>query len=204
MEGKNLVDLDLITMSDPICVMRSRDPSNPEAEWKYEGETEVIDNNLNRLWIEHFTIFYNMKKDVELLFQVSNHNPQGEHDLIGQVILRLSEIMRSSGLALTKILTLPAKDPDAIQRFGKTKLPLVADGKSRGVFKVRADIIQKTDDKIKFQICAGLKSKKFLCFGANNPYLLIERARNVGNKYGAAHDSLSSIEQIGTEEEDWQ
>ena len=112
--------------------------------------------------------------------------------------------MRSSGLALTKILTLPAKDPDAIQRFGKTKLPLVADGKSRGVFKVRADIIQKTDDKIKFQICAGLKSKKFLCFGANNPYLLIERARNVGNKYGAAHDSLSSIEQIGTEEEDWQ
>ena len=59
---------------------------------------------------------------------------------------------------------------------------------------MRADIITKTEDTIKFQICADLKSKKFLCIGANNPYLLIERARNVGNKYGAANDSLSSIE----------
>ena len=74
-EGKNLVDLDLLTMSDPICVLRSRDPTRPDSDWKYEGETEVIDNNLNPTWIEHFTLYYNLKKDTELLFLVSNHNP---------------------------------------------------------------------------------------------------------------------------------
>ena len=74
-EGKNLVDLDLITMSDPICVLRSRDPNHPDTAWKFEGETEVIDNNLNPVFIEHFNVYYNLKKDTELLFQVSNHNP---------------------------------------------------------------------------------------------------------------------------------
>ena len=72
MEGKNLVDLDLITMSDPICVLRSREPttvnSSASNPWKFVGETEVIDNNLNPQWIEHFTIYYNLKKDTELLF----------------------------------------------------------------------------------------------------------------------------------------
>ena len=62
--------------------------------------------------------------------------------------------MRSSGLSVTKNLTLPAKDPEDVfqkkQQYGKTKLPLVEDGKSRGIFKIRADIIQKTDDSIKF------------------------------------------------------
>ena len=115
--------------------------------------------------------------------------------------------MRSSGLSVSKNLTLPAKDPDEAkqkkQKFGKTKLPLTADGKSRGIFKVRADIIQKSEDTIKFQICAFLKTKKFLCIGANNPYLLIERARNVGNKYGAA-DSMSSLEFGSDGEENWQ
>ena len=42
---------------------------------------------------------------------------------------------------------------------------------------VRADKIKKTEDIIKFQIEADLKSKKFFCFGSDSPYLQIERAR---------------------------
>lgn len=42
---------------------------------------------------------------------------------------------------------------------------------------VRADKIKKTEDIIKFQIEADLKSKKFLCFYSDAPYLQIERAR---------------------------
>ena len=50
-------------------------------------------------------------------------------------------------------------------------------GESRGTLKIWADTIKKTDDSIKFQICADLRTKKWLCFGSDNPYLLIERAR---------------------------
>ena len=48
---------------------------------------------------------------------------------------------------------------------------------NRGKLIVRADKVRKTDDIIKFQISAQLKSKKILCFGNDAPYLLIERAR---------------------------
>ena len=48
---------------------------------------------------------------------------------------------------------------------------------NRGKLTVRADKIRKTQDLIKFQISAVLKSKKFLCIGSDAPYLLIERAR---------------------------
>ena len=49
---------------------------------------------------------------------------------------------------------------------------------NRGFLTIRADKIKKTEDIIKFQIHANLKSKKFLgCFGSDAPYLLIERAR---------------------------
>ena len=53
---------------------------------------------------------------------------------------------------------------------------------NRGILTVRADKVKKTQDLIKFQISAILKSKKFLCFGSDAPYLQIERARqNEGN-----------------------
>ena len=67
-EGKNLVDLDFFTVSDPICTLRIRDANVHDAEYKPAGETEVIDNNLNPLWIEHFTVMYSFKRDTELHF----------------------------------------------------------------------------------------------------------------------------------------
>lgn len=48
---------------------------------------------------------------------------------------------------------------------------------NRGILTVRADKVKKTEDIIKFQISAALKTKRLLCFGHDAPYLLIERAR---------------------------
>lgn len=45
------------------------------------------------------------------------------------------------------------------------------------MLKIWADKIKSTADIIKFQISAELKSKRFLCFGTDNPYLQIDRAR---------------------------
>ena len=52
----------------------------------------------------------------------------------------------------------------------------------RGKLKVRADKIKKTDDQVKFSVQAELKSRKFLCFRQDNPYLLIERSMKNNNK----------------------
>jgi len=71
----------------------------------------VIDNNLNPLWIEHFTVLYSFKRDTELNFQVWNYNSATSKDLIGEKTLKLSEIMTTSGLSVTKTLLLPDK-PD--------------------------------------------------------------------------------------------
>jgi hypothetical protein len=58
------------------------------------------------------------------------------------------------------------------------KLP-TKPGVVRGNFCVFADSIKATEDVIKFQITGDLISKKIMCFGTDNPYLLIERSRSV-------------------------
>jgi len=55
-------------------------------------------------------------------------------------------------------------------------------GVSRGKLKVFADSVTATEDVIKFQISAELKSLKILCFGNDNPYLMIERAKQNNHK----------------------
>ena len=177
-EGKNLVDLDFFTVSDPICSLKIRDSNVHDAEYKLSGETEVIDNNLNPLWIEHFTVLYSFKRDTELYFEVSNYNNATDRELIGEVVFNLSELMTAGGLTVTKTLRHPEKGD-----------------KSRGLLKVRGDKIKNTEDRVKFQICANLKSKKFACFGANNPYLLIERARNTAKQYGTGGNDSESPEE---------
>ena len=57
-EGIDLVDLDFFTVSDPMCSLRVRESNKDYEPWTSAGETEVIDNNLNPKWINHFTVGY--------------------------------------------------------------------------------------------------------------------------------------------------
>ena len=50
-EGKDLVDLDFFTVSDPMCSLKTRQSNLELDPWVLTGETEVIDNNLNPKWI---------------------------------------------------------------------------------------------------------------------------------------------------------
>ena len=45
--------------------------------------------------------------------------------------------------------------------------------KNRGSLLVKAGKVKKTEDIVKFQISAQLKSRKFLCFKNDAPYVLI-------------------------------
>ena len=57
-EGSNLVDLDFFSLSDPQCTLKTRDVHDKTGEWKFLGETEPIDNNLNPKWIKYFSLRY--------------------------------------------------------------------------------------------------------------------------------------------------
>ena len=166
-EGKNLIDMDFFTVSDPICTLKTREANLPYAVYRDAGETEVIDNHLNPCWTTHFTVQYIFNKDTELYFRVMNYNFPGINgkDLIGEAQLTLSEVMMSPSQTIEKELVLP-NNPTKI----------------RGILKIRGDKIKITEDPVKFTIKANLISKRLLkCIGSDNPYLLIERQRNVEN-----------------------
>ena len=173
--------MDFFTVSDPICTLKTREANLPYAVYRAAGETEVIDNNLNPCWIKHFTTQYIFNKDTELYFQVWNYNTPSSKDLIGEVRLTLSEVMMSASQTTIKTLAHP-NYPD----------------KSRGMLKIRGDKIKNTEDPVKFQIQANLISKKMMCMGSNNPYLLIERSRNIvsdeGQKEKKAYEEALKLE----------
>ena len=169
-EGRDLVDLDFFSVSDPLCQLLTKESYMEHAVFSYNGETEVIDNNLNPTWIKHFSVWWIFVKDIDLLFQVYNYNDQTSKDLIGEVEVSLSKLMMSKGQTMRLRLTLPES---------KTKGKKVRNTTNRGTLIVRADKIKKTADIVKFQISADLNSKKFLCFGFNDPFLTIERSRQV-------------------------
>ena len=70
---------------------------------------------------------------------------------------------------MTLTLTLPENKVKGAKK--------IRNRENRGSLSVRADKIKKTEDIIKFQISAMLKSRRFLCFGNDAPYLTIERSR---------------------------
>lgn len=80
--------------------------------------------------------------------------------MIGETIIQLSQLMMSEKQTIQKKL-----------------YNLQESDKVRGKIKIQADAIKKTEDIIKFQITANLQSRKFLCFGEDNPYLMIERGK---------------------------
>ena len=76
MEGRELVDLDFFSVSDPICSLYTRDSNVKYASWHLIGETEVIDNNLNPKWIKSFSVWFHFTKDLDLQFKVHNYNDE--------------------------------------------------------------------------------------------------------------------------------
>ncbi len=74
MEGKDLVDLDFFSVSDPKCILYTRESSMNHAPARYNDETEVVYNNLNPKWIKHFSVWFIFIRDIELKFQVVNYD----------------------------------------------------------------------------------------------------------------------------------
>ena len=91
------MDLDYFSVSDPFCSLRIRESNLKHALWRFNGETEVIDNNLNPKWIRSFHVWFIFIQDMDLHFQVFHYKDEESRDLIGEVEVSLSQIMLASG-----------------------------------------------------------------------------------------------------------
>ena len=145
MEGRELVDLDFFSVSDPICSLQTRDSNVNHATWHRIGETEVIDNNLNPKWIKSFSVWFHFTKDLDLRFMVHNYNDGENDDMIGMTEICLTEIMMAD--KQQKVLTLELPESE-------NKSRKIRNRKNRGSLLVKAGKVKKTEDIIKFQISA--------------------------------------------------
>ena len=158
MSAKNLKKMDKLDDSDPFCSLYMRDRTDDQ--WELVGSTETIDNNLNPSWIKHFDLAYEFHKNKQLKFEVYDDDDDGKHELIGDIETTIIEIMIADKLTLTRPLQFAGK-------------------KNRGILTVRADTVTDCDDEAKLAFIAKIKSHKILCYGSDNPYLMIERSRTL-------------------------
>ena len=99
--------MDFFSLSDPICTLKTKEANLLHSTWRFNGETEVIDNNLNPKWIKHFRVWFIFVRDVDLWFQVWHYKDPENRDLIGEVEMSLSQLVMAKGQQLTLTLSLP-------------------------------------------------------------------------------------------------
>jgi len=172
LSGVNLTNMDRMDESDPFCIVYLREHS--EDPWVEFGRTETIDNNLNPDWVKHLDVSYEFHKNKQIRFEVLDDDEDENYDMIGYYETTLADIMMAPK-QLVKAKIAIEKKPD------------------RGTLIIRADQVYDCVDDAKLSMKGRIKSNKILCYGSNNPYVLIERARNLENddlSFTAKRDKL--------------
>ena len=132
---RNLADLDIITVSDPVCHVYINTTGYNQDEWVLYGKTEQIENNLNPDFVTYFEMDYYFEKIQKIKIEVFDVDPT-RLERIGNFETTLGDIMGSVGTSLTADLTLPNK---------KNK-------KSRGKIILSAEKVASSNDIIYFSI----------------------------------------------------
>ena len=95
----NLADTDVLSKSDPVCVMLVKNSD----KWMEYGRTERIDNSLSPNWMKKFTIDYKFEERQILKFMIydldSSSSQLSHHDFLGEI-----EVMLIIVVCILKIL----------------------------------------------------------------------------------------------------
>ncbi|XP_021115565.1 copine-5 isoform X3 [Heterocephalus glaber] len=179
---RNLLDKDMFSKSDPLCVMYTQGMENKQ--WREFGRTEVIDNTLNPDFVRKFIVdyFFEEKQNLRFdLYDVDSKSPDlSKHDFLGQAFCTLGEIVGSSGSRLEKPLTIGAFSLNS--RTGKP-MPAVSNGgvpgKKCGTIILAAEELSNCRDVATMQFCANKLDKKDF-FGKSDPFLVFYRSNEDG------------------------
>ncbi|XP_014686473.1 copine-5 isoform X2 [Equus asinus] len=179
---RNLLDKDMFSKSDPLCVMYTQGMENKQ--WREFGRTEVIDNTLNPDFVRKFIVdyFFEEKQNLRFdLYDVDSKSPDlSKHDFLGQAFCTLGEIVGSPGSRLEKPLVIGAFSLNS--RTGKP-MPAVSNGgvpgKKCGTIILSAEELSNCRDVATMQFCANKLDKKDF-FGKSDPFLVFYRSNEDG------------------------
>ncbi|CAO2608708.1 Cpne5 [Lemmus lemmus] len=169
---RNLLDKDMFSKSDPLCVMYTQGMENKQ--WREFGRTEVIDNTLNPDFVRKFIVdyFFEEKQNLRFdLYDVDSKSPDlSKHDwgreLIGFLFLCLHRIGAFSLNSRT------GKPMPAVSNGG-------VPGKKCGSIILSAEELSNCRDVATMQFCANKLDKKDF-FGKSDPFLVFYRSNEDG------------------------
>lgn len=160
--AKKLKDVDIVTVSDPICVLFTFD--NAKQQWTEFGRTEVIWNNLNPEWITFFTIMYVFEIKQELKFCVydvdDNKTDLKKQKLIGEVETDLASIVTS-------------------EKATELQLNIRKSNENRGTLIITPEQVENCSSMVNLQI-EGEKFKKIRSIGSPKPFFVIAKSTECG------------------------
>nr|XP_022302615.1 copine-8-like isoform X2 [Crassostrea virginica] len=164
---RNLADLDVLSKSDPMCVMFMKDIKT--GTYYEHGRTETIDNQLNPNFATKFTVTYYFEELQSIKFEIYDVDSASrnlkDHDFIGSLECSVGELVGAPG--------------------GKLEKPLRGPRKSNGVILLRAEELNKCKEEVTLHFRASHLDKKDF-FGKSDPYLQISRVNEDGS-YTVVH-----------------
>ncbi|ESO82328.1 hypothetical protein LOTGIDRAFT_198063 [Lottia gigantea] len=152
---RKIIDADVFSKSDPMCVLFVYDSKN--IKWKEFGRTEIIWNNLNPDFVHKFVIRYYFEQLQKLKFEIydvdSNSADLSKHDFLGSIECSLGEIVSAN--KLQKSLRGPKKNSGSII--------------------ITAEELSSCKERVTLHFCAHKLDKKDF-FGKSDPFLSIYRS----------------------------
>ena len=163
---ENLMDLDVLSKSDPFCVVHYRG-SGGQSQFVEVGRTECISDNLNPVWQKKIILEYNFEERQTLKFSVfdsdSSASSLDDHDFLGSVECSLGEIVSMQSKGFSKSLT---------------------NGKGATIH-ITAEELSSNKEQLMLKF-SGKKLDKMDWFGKSDPFIEICRSTE-SNQYILVH-----------------
>ncbi|XP_013417379.1 copine-8 isoform X2 [Lingula anatina] len=162
---RNLKDKDVLSKSDPMCVLFVKGfGSNSYTEY---GRTEIIQNTLNPEFVQKFLINYFFEESQKLKFEIYDSDSASArldaHDFLGRIECTLGEIVSAT----------------------KIDKPLTGLSGNCGHITVRAEEVSQCKEIATMQFRAHKLDKKDF-FGKSDPFLVFYRC-NEDSSYSVVH-----------------
>ena len=144
----NLKDADVMSKSDPVCVLFEK----RSGTWAESGRTEMIKDTHHPKWQKKFMLNYNPQINQELKFEIYDWDSKSQklkrHDILGQVEASLGTIMSSPGKQFTS----------SLKKGGGGRITIMAE-----------EIKSSACERIRLQLMANKLDKKDT-FGKSDPF----------------------------------
>ena len=149
----DLADKDLMSKSDPICVLFMQ----KQGQWYEIGRTEMIKDSLNPSWEKRFIVDYSFEERQMMRFEVYDWDMESnrlqDHDFLGRIESPLGSIV-STGQFIACL-------KDSTRKNSK--------------IYVTAEELKTNKEVIKFQFRAEKLDKKDF-FGKSDPFFVISKS----------------------------